>query len=106
MKAFNKELQLISLIDNNYEHIQQLETLGSHYKIMKEKSFMKKYPDEYNLTQEQIDRLYIITKTTQNSHYNMGLYLSPEFQNPDNIISAVLTQHNVREMPNFKQKII
>lgn len=105
MKAFNLELQLISLIDNNYEHIQQLETLGSHYKIMKEKSFMKEYPDEYNLTQEQIDRLYIITRTTHNSHYDMRLFTSSEFQNPDNVISAVLVQHSVRAMPDFKQEL-
>ena len=102
MKAFDLELQLISLIDNNYEHIQQLETLSSHYKVMKEKSFMKEYPDEYNLTQEQIDRLHIIAKTTHNSHYDMRLYLSPEFQDSNNTINAVLEQHNVRAIKKIK----
>ncbi len=102
MDAFTKELKLISLVNNNYEHIGELETLANHYKLMIESNYSKNYPNEYNLTQAQIDKLVIITKTTQNSHYDMGLYTSKEFQDPSNVIDDVI------EIPstNYKQKYL
>jgi hypothetical protein len=103
MKAFIKELELISLINNNYEHIQQLETLSDHYKLMKESAYSKEYPNEYNLTQEQINNLFIISKTTQNEHYGMHLYTSIEFQDENNTISKVLKKFNVNPLPSFKE---
>ena len=104
MKAFIKELELISLIDNNYEHIQQLETLGEHYRLMKQDDYSKNYPNEYTLTQEQIDKLFIIARTTQNAHYDMRLFTSEEFKNTSNIISNVLKEYNIKPITSFKQK--
>ena len=102
MTAFIKELELISLIDNNYEHIQQLETLSNHYKLMKESNYSKEYPSNYNLTQEQIDKLIIISKTTQNAHYNMGLYTSNEFKDVNNTVENVLKTFNTQPLISFK----
>lgn len=103
MNAFINELQLISLIDNNYEHIQQLNTLLDHYKLMKESEFSKEYPGEYNLTQAQINKLFIITKTTINAHYNMSKYTSEEYKDVSNIVHNVLDTFKARKMPSFKQ---
>lgn len=104
MKAFIKELELISLVDNNYDHIQQLETLSEHYKLMKESDYSKQYPNEYNLTQEQINNLFIICKTTQNAHYDMRLHTSVEFQDESNTVSNVLKKYDVKAIPSFKQQ--
>lgn len=52
----NKQiLELIAIVHDNYEHIQQLETLGNMLK--------DKYPEEYE-----------VCRTTQNSHYDYKLY--------------------------------
>ena len=104
MNAFLKELELISLVNNNYEYIQQLETLSNHYSRMVVSDYDKQYPSEYGLTQEQIDNLVIITKTTQNSHYGMKLFTSEEFQNESNIVDNVLIKLDKKPLRSFKQE--
>ncbi len=102
MKAYTKELELISLVNENYNHIQQLETLIEHYKLMKESDYSKEYPNEYNLTQEQIDKLYVIAKTTQNSHYDMKLYTQEIFKDNDNTVNNVLKSLGLNTLTSFK----
>ena len=56
-------LELIAIVHDNYEHIQQLETLGN---LLKDK-----YPEEAE-----------VAFTTQNSHYNYNLY-TRDYKNPE-----------------------
>jgi hypothetical protein len=87
---FKQHLNLIKIVHDNYSHIQDLEILGEMYRDMEETEYSKQYPSEYQLTQFQIDKLYVICKTTQNSHYGFGLFLSPEFQDSNNHIDIIL----------------
>lgn len=103
MKAFIKELELLSLVNNNYKHIQQLETLSEHYSLMKESDYSKEYPNDYSLTQEQIDKLVVIAKTTQNAHYDMALFGSKDFQDVNNTVDNVLKSFNIEPLNSFKQ---
>lgn len=105
MKAFKKELELISLINNNYVHIVQLETLAEHYQSMVESDYSKQCPSEYCLTQEEIDNLYIITITTINSHYDMRLYTDTKFQNKENIVDKALEKVDKKPMRSWKQEV-
>ena len=89
---FRQHLNLIKVVHDNYSHIQDLETLGEMYRDMKETEYSKKYPSKYSLNQFEIDKLHIICKTTQNSHYEYRLYLSPELQNPNNHIDVVVEE--------------
>jgi hypothetical protein len=104
MKAFIKNLELISIVFNNYEHIKQLETLSECFKQMRESDYSKEYPSDYDLTQTQIDRLFVICKTSQNSRYNYKLFTNPEFQNAENLITNVLLKHKLREEVIVKTK--
>jgi len=70
-----KILELIAIVHDNYEHIQQLETLAT---LLEDK-----YPQEA-----------IVAKTTQNSHYGYTMYTSKELQNPNNHIDKHITIDN------------
>ena len=70
---------------------------------MKESDYSKQNPSEYGLTQEQIDKLLIIIKTTHNSHYSNKFYTSSEFQNEQNIVDNVLKTFNLKPLKSFKQ---
>ena len=89
---FQKHLQLIKVVHDNYSHIKDLEILGKMFNQMIESDYSKKYPNEYSLTQSQITHLEIICKTTQNSHYEYKLFLSEEFKNPQNHIDNVIAE--------------
>ena len=66
-----KILELIKLVNDNYNHIQQLETL--------EELLKDNYPDEY-----------IVAKTTHNSHYNYNYLGHRKYQNPFNHIDCFI----------------
>jgi hypothetical protein len=97
MIAFRKQLELISLVENNYEHIEQLETLGNNYNLMKESNYAREYPSEYTLNQDQIKELEQIVETTKQSHYKDELKQSVFH------INNVLPLHNLKQIPNFKK---
>lgn len=94
MNSFKKHLKLIQVVHNNYSHIQDLETLSDMFKDMKESDYSKSYPNEYQLNQSQIDELNIICKTTQNTHYNYGLFTDKIYQDPNNHIDNVIKSNN------------
>jgi hypothetical protein len=73
MKTLKKAIELIAVVNSNYEHIEQLETLESLYSNLKETEYSKQYPSEYSLTQQQINELHRICNVTRNSHYNKEL---------------------------------
>ena len=74
-----KYLELIQLVNNEYKHIEQLETLCSMFANMQE---------SYGLTKAEIDLLFIICKTTQSAHY--GLKFNTLFGNPANHVDVVI----------------
>lgn len=88
---FKKHLTLIQVVHNNMTHIEDLEILGNMFKDMVESDYSKQYPSEYRLNQAQIDQLHIICKTTQNSHYEYGLYTDPIYQDPNNHVDYQLS---------------
>jgi len=92
MNAFKSNLKLIKLTNDNYGHIGDLETLSNLYVLAKESDYNKEYPNQWNLTQEQITKLGLITKTTHNSHYNYNLFASKELQDPLNHVDIVLEE--------------
>lgn len=98
MGAFIKQLELISLVDQNFSHIQQLESLLENYKLMKESNYSKEYPNIHLLTQEEINKLIVITETTRKSHYES------ELLNSNNHILNVLKEYNSKPVENFKTK--
>jgi hypothetical protein len=100
--AFKRNLELISLVNNNYEHIQQFETLIEAFKLMKESEYSLKYPNEFCLTKEQIDSLIEIVINTHNSHYDYKLYLDTKYQNSDLCIHNVLAKYGIKQLPSFK----
>ena len=87
---YKKHLQLIQVVHNNMSHIEDLEILGKMFANMVESEYSKEYPSIYNLTQDQIDHLCIVCKTTQNSHYEYNLFTDATFQNPNNHVDAIL----------------
>ena len=93
MKAFKNHLKVIQIVHNNYSHIQDLETLGDMFKLMKESEYSKNYQNEFQLTQQQITELEIICKTTQNSHYGYNLFVSELYKNPSNHIDNVINKY-------------
>jgi len=66
-----KILELIKVVNDNYNHIQQLETL--------EELLKNDYPDEY-----------IVAKTTHNAHYDYRYLGHRKFQNPLNHIDCFI----------------
>ena len=62
-------LELIKVVNDNYNHIAQLEALC---KLLN--------------TPETEDE-HIICKTTHNSHYDYKLFTTPKFQHPENYIN-------------------
>ena len=97
MSAFKKELELINLVNSNYSHISQLETLGNHYaNLMRESSYTTDckangHLNEYHLTNEDIARLEVIARTTHNSHYGFQLWIN-RYNNPNDTIENVLSK--------------
>ena len=82
-----KYLELIQLVNNTYNHIEQLETLGSMFANMQE---------SYGLTTAQIGNLFIICKTTQQAHH--GLKPNTVFGNPANHVDVVIGNMVLAEM--------
>jgi hypothetical protein len=75
-----KILKLIKVVNDNYNHIQQLQTLAE---VLKEK-----YPEEH-----------VVTVTTINSHYEYGLFGHKKFQHPENHIDSFFVGKNVVDKP-------
>jgi hypothetical protein len=76
-----KILELIAIVHDNYDHVEQLETLIS---LLEDK-----YPQEA-----------MVAKTTQNSHYNYLLYTSKEYQNPDNHVDKHILMQEYYQVTN------
>lgn len=69
-----KILELIAVVDKNFNHIQQLETLST---LLRE----EKYKDEL-----------VVCMTTQNAHYDYRLFGLKALQIPENHIDTFLNQ--------------
>ena len=87
-----KYLELIQLVNNSYKHIEQLDTLGSMFINMEE---------SYGLTRAEIGLLYVICKTTQQSHH--GLKLNTVFGNPENHVDVVIGNTALAEVKSSVQ---
>lgn len=81
MSYLKDYLELIQVVNNNYEHIDQLEKLNQMFDHLQSSVW---------LTEEEINDLAIVSKTTQNSHYEYKLFTSPNYQNPDNHVDKRL----------------
>lgn len=90
MKALNNNLKLILVVHNNYNHIQDFETLTKLFESSVESDYSKQYPSEYSLSQAQIDHLVVICKTTHNSHYDYNLFKDDMYKNPINHIDKII----------------
>lgn len=88
--AFWTNLKLIKVVFDNYDHIQDFETLTKLYADYKEDEFYKDHPSTYRLTKKEAERLVLICETTRNSRYNYTLFKSESRQNPDNHIDRIL----------------
>lgn len=75
-REFQKQLVLIKLVEKTYKHIDQLESLGSLY---------SKIEDD-----KEAEKLYIISRTTQNAHYDYKLYTLSMFKDVKNHIDNLV----------------
>jgi hypothetical protein len=76
------------LVNNKYNHIADLESLSTLLQNTK--------PNIW-LTQEEIDKLIIVAKTTHNSHYSYAYMLSKQFQDPENHVDIVFKKAYIAE---------
>ena len=83
MKNFISELRLIFLVSTQSNYYDEFNTLITHYESMK--------PNTDYLSQEEIDKLIIIAKTTLNDYYFMKLYMF-EYQDISNTVTNVLSK--------------
>ena len=74
-----KILELIKVVNDNYNHIEQLETLGTLLNTFE-------YKDEYT-----------ILKTTHNSHYAYKLFGHKKYQNPLNHIDCYIDEEQLKK---------
>lgn len=88
---FKKHLVFIQVVHNNMTHIEDLAILGNMFNDMVESDYSKQNPSEYRLNQDQINKLHIICRTTQNSHYGYGLYTNEIYQDPNNHVDYQLS---------------
>lgn len=70
-------LNLIQFINNNYDHIVQLETL-------------------INLL-DTGSKEYIVAVTTRNSHYNYKLCTEPMYQDPENHVDNIIKKIDIEK---------
>lgn len=83
MSYIGNFLELIKIVNDNYDHVTQLKAL--------ERLIDNTKPNVW-LSQEEIDKLDIIIKTTHNSHYDYHLFLNPSYQIPQNHVNNFMNE--------------
>lgn len=83
----NDILILIKTINDNYSHINELETLEH---LLKDHDLDNIDPKGERLWFGDLNKEYIVAMTTHNSHYDYKLFTDPQFQNPDNHVDKIL----------------
>lgn len=81
-------LELIKVVNDNYNHIVQLEALDNL------------------LNTEETKEEYIVCKTTHNSHYNYRLFGHKKYQDPTNHIDNFIEVKNNHWINGIKDKSI
>ncbi len=78
-------LRLIKFVNDNYEHIGDLERLIN---------LISRATEDTVGTCHEL----IIAKTTHNSHYDYKLYTYPEFQNPENHVDKHVVPETMQSL--------
>ena len=83
----NDILLLIKTINDNYSHINELETLEH---LLRDHNISKTDANSERLWFDDLSKEYIVAMTTHNSRYDYKLFIDPQFQNPDNHVDKIL----------------
>ena len=88
MRYFIQYLQLIKVVHDNYNHIQQMETLSRMFDNLQPSVWLK---------EEEIKLLSIVIETTINSHYDYHYLLAETYTNPENHIDVIYKNKYIAE---------